>query len=73
MSVMASQVTSLMIIYSTVYSGTDEKNIKLRVTGLCVRGIHRWPVDSSHKGPVMRKMFPFDDVTMNILRYPVAI
>ena len=30
-----------------------------------VRGIHRWPVDSLHKGPVTRKMFPFDDVIMN--------
>ena len=29
-----------------------------------VRGIHRWPVDSHHKGPVTRKMFPFDDVIM---------
>ena len=27
-----------------------------------VRGIHRWPVNSPHKGPVTRKMFPFDDV-----------
>ena len=30
-----------------------------------VRGIHRGPVNSSHKWPVMRKMFPFDDVIMN--------
>ena len=29
-----------------------------------VRGIHRWPVNSSHKGPVTRKMFRFDDVLM---------
>ena len=27
-----------------------------------VRGIHRSPVNSPHKGPVTRKMFPFDDV-----------
>ena len=26
-----------------------------------VRGIHRWPVDSPHKGLVTRKIFPFDD------------
>ena len=31
----------------------------------CVRGIHRWQVDSPHKGPVMRKMFLFDDVIMH--------
>ena len=30
----------------------------------CVRGIHRWPVDSPHKGPVMQEMFPFDDIIM---------
>ena len=30
-----------------------------------MRGIHRWPVNSPHKGPVTRKMSPFDDVIMN--------
>ena len=29
-----------------------------------VRGVHRWPVNSLHKGPATRKMFPFDDVIM---------
>ena len=29
-----------------------------------VWGIHRWPVNSPRKGPVTRKMFPFDDVIM---------
>ena len=41
----------------------SKKLSKLRVTGF-VRGIHRWPVNSPHKGPVIRKMFPFDDVIM---------
>ena len=27
-----------------------------------VTGIHRWPVNFPHKGPVTRRMFPFDDV-----------
>ena len=31
-----------------------------------VRGIHRWPVNSPHKRPVTRKMFPFDDVIMMV-------
>ena len=36
---------------------------KLRLTGQAfARGIHRWPVNSPHKGPVTQKMFPFDDV-----------
>ena len=30
-----------------------------------VGGIHRWPMNSLHKGPVTRKMVPFDDVSMN--------
>ena len=30
-----------------------------------VWGIHRGPVNSPHKWPVTRKMFPFDDVIMN--------
>ena len=41
----------------------SKKTSKLRVTGF-VRGIHRWPVNSPHKGPVTRKMFPFDDIFM---------
>ena len=28
-------------------------------------GIHRWPVNSPHKGPVTWKMFPFDETIMN--------
>ena len=31
-----------------------------------VRGIHRWPVNSPHKGPVTREMFPIDDAIMFI-------
>ena len=41
-----------------------KKTSKLRVTGLCVRGIHRRPVNSPHKWPITRKMFPFDYVIM---------
>ena len=64
MSVMASQITSLTIVYSTVYSGTDERKHQSSASLAFVRGIHRWPVNSPHKGPVTRKMFPFDDVIM---------
>ena len=31
-----------------------------------VRGIHRWPVNSPHKGPVTREMFPIDGAIMFI-------
>ena len=61
MSTIASQITSPTIVYWTVYSGTECS------TSLAfVRGIHRWPVNSPHTGPVTRKMFPFDDVIMNM-------
>ena len=34
----------------------SKRTSKLRATGRCV-GIHRWPVNSPHKGPVTRKIF----------------
>ena len=64
MSPMASQITSLTIVYSTVYSGTDQRKHQSSASLAFVRGIHRFPVNSPHKGPVLRKMFPFDDVIM---------
>ena len=62
MSAMTSQVTSLAIVYSTVYSGTDERTHQSSASLAFVRGIHQWPVNSPHKGPVSWKMFPLDDV-----------
>ena len=44
------------VVYSTVYSGTDEKN-QSSASLAFVRGIHRWPANSPHKGPVTRKCF----------------
>ena len=57
MSVMASQVTSLAIVYSTVYSGADQRKHQISASLAFVRGIHRWPVNSPHKGPITRKCF----------------
>ena len=64
MSAMASQITNLTIVYSTVYSGADQRKHQSSASLAFVRGIHRWPMNSLHKGPVTRKMFPFDDVIM---------
>ena len=64
MGAMASQITSLTIVYSTVYSGADQRRHQSSASLAFMRGIHRWPVNSPHKWPVMRKMFPFDDVIM---------
>ena len=64
MGPMASPITSLTLVYSTVYSGTDQRKHQSSMSLAFVRGIHRWPANSPHKGPVTRKMFPFDDVIM---------
>ena len=67
MGAMASRIFSLTIVYSTVYSGTDQRKHQSSASLAFVRGIHRWPVNSQHKGPVMRKKFPFDDIIMHLL------
>ena len=59
MGAMVSQITSLTIVYSTVYSGTDERKHQSSASLAFVRGIHRGTVNSPHKWPVTRKMFPF--------------
>ena len=64
MGTMTSQITSLTIVYSTVYSGTDQREHQCSASLAFVQGIHRWPVNSLHKWPITRKMFPFDDVIM---------
>ena len=61
---MASQITSIVIVYSTVYSGADQRKHQSSASLAFVRGIHRGPVNSPHKWPVTQKMFPFDDVIM---------
>ena len=60
------QITSLTIVYSTVYWGADQRKHQSSASLASGRGIHRWSVNSPHKGPVMRKMFPFDDVIMRV-------
>ena len=64
MGAIASQVTGLTIVYSTVYSDADQRKHQSSASLAFVWGIHRGPVNSPHKWPVTRKMFPFDDVIM---------
>ena len=64
MGAMASQITSLTIVYSSVYSGADQRKHQSTASLAFLRGIHRWPMNSPHKGQVTRKMFPFDHVIM---------
>ena len=53
-------------LFNRLFRRRSKKTSKLRVTGLCV-GNSPGPVNSPHKGPVTRKMFPFDDVIMKPL------
>ena len=64
MSAMASQITSLTIVYSTVYSGADQRRHQSSASLAFLRGIRRWPLNSPHKGTVTQKKFQFDDVIM---------
>ena len=73
MSVVASHITSLTIAYSIVYSGADQRKHQSSATLAFVRGIHRWPVNSPKKWPVMQKMFPFDDVIMKHWRLQLIL
>ena len=76
MGAMASQFTSLTIVYSTVYSGADQRKHRNSASLAFVRGIHQWPVNSPHKWPITRKMFPFDDVIVpcsaSAIWWPIA-
>ena len=64
MGAIASQITSLTIVYSTVYSDADQRKQQSSGSLAFVRVIHQWSVNSPHKWPVTRKLFPFDDVFM---------
>ena len=60
MGAMASQITSLEIVYSTVYSCADQRKQQSSssLAGICLTG--EFPTQR----PVTRKMFPFDDAIM---------
>ena len=68
MSAMASQIIGVSMDCSTVSSGPDQRKHQSSASLAFVRGIHRWPVNFSHKRPVTRKMFPFDDVIMFVVQ-----
>ena len=65
-SAVASQIISLTIVYSTVYSEADQRKHQSSSASLAfVWGIHRGPVNSPHKWPVTREIFPLDDSIMD--------
>ena len=64
MNEMASQITSLTNVYSSIYSDADQRKHQNYMTLALMRGIQQWAVNSPHKGLVTWKMFPFDDIIM---------
>ena len=60
------------IVGTTVCSGADQRKHQSSASLAFGRGINRWPVNSPRKGPVTRRMFPFDDVIM-FYRYWIRI
>ena len=53
MSAVVPQITSLTIVYSTVYSGADQRKHQNSASLVSVQGIHRLPMNSQHKGPII--------------------
>ena len=64
MSAMASQITSLVAIYSIICSGAHQRKHQSSSLVAFVWGIHWWLVDSPHQGPVVWNIFPIHDVIM---------
>ena len=69
MDAIASQITSLTIVYSTVYSDADQRKHQSSASLAFVRRIHRGSVNSPHKWPVTWKMCLFDDVIKHYYWY----
>ena len=65
MGAIAPQITGISIgLLNRFFRLRPKKTWKFCVTGLCDGNSPVWPMNSPHKRPVMRKMFPFDDVIM---------
>ena len=47
-------------------SGADQRKHQSSTSLAFVQGIHRWPVNSPHKWPVTREIFPIDDVIISM-------
>ena len=74
MSAMASQITGdFHCLINRFFSGADQRKYQSSASLAFKRGIHRWPVNSPHKEPVTRKLFPFDDVIMPVVNCNVKM
>ena len=65
MGAMVFPITSLTIVYLTVIQAQIKENIKApRHLPLCGEFTGHASANSPHRGPLMRKMLPFDDDIM---------
>ena len=71
MGAIASQISSLAIVFSTVYSEADQRKHQSSASLAFVLGIHRWPGNSPHKWPATRKIIPFDDVIIKFNEFTI--
>ena len=60
-------------LFTQLFIQAQIKEFQSSVSLAFVRGIHRWLLNSPHKGPVTRKMFPFDDVIMFMWHKPASL
>ena len=67
MSAMGSQITGVSIVCSIVCLSSDQRKHQSSASLAWVRENNRRPVDSPHKRPVTRRMFPFDDIIMKMI------
>ena len=59
-----SQITSNLTVCSTNYSGQHKRKHQSLMVLVFEKGIHHSPVDSPHKGSVMQKVLPCDNIIM---------
>ena len=69
MGVMVSQITVILIVYSTVCSGADQRKHQSSTSLAFVRGNHWWQMNSLLKGPVMWKRFACEDTIMSVSKW----
>ena len=70
---MTSQITGVSDVCWTFYPAAGQKKHQSSASLVFVRGIRWWLADSPHKGPVTRKMFPFDNVINEMLTNGISI
>ena len=74
MGAMASQITSLTIVYLTLYSGADKKTPKLRVTGLCARNspvTGEFPLQIASNAENVSIWWCHHEILNKVMYYPV--